>query len=275
MPVNRALKAAQVPCALFAALEAKAKHHHHPQLAQRRISPPPVPRSVPATSCQLVGLLLLLRFYCRLHELSNEQQEAGSRYISGWELGHPPPAPEGGGSPRSACCLLCFLPSAPQACPKRVLRPRGCAAGGKNLVADDELRGRERESRAKPELRLGTSPRSACSAFCLLRRRPAQNGCCAAGRENLVADDELRGRGRESRAKPELRPRTRSPPPSEGGGEGVASPRSACSAFCLQRRRPAQNGCCAAGRENLADDELRGEREREREQGQAGAKTGD
>jgi hypothetical protein len=76
----------------------------------------------------------------------------------------------------------------------------------------DERRGRG-SSRAKPELRAGTSPRSACSAFCLLRRRPAQNVCCAAGRENLVADEHeaLRGR-RESRAKPELsRLRTRSP----------------------------------------------------------------
>jgi hypothetical protein len=52
MPVNRALKAARVPCALFAALEAK---RHHPQLAQRCI--------------------LLLRFYCGLHELSTKQQE--------------------------------------------------------------------------------------------------------------------------------------------------------------------------------------------------------
>jgi hypothetical protein len=47
MPVNRALKSARAPCALFAALE--AKHHHHPQLARRCTSPPPVPRSVPAT----------------------------------------------------------------------------------------------------------------------------------------------------------------------------------------------------------------------------------
>jgi hypothetical protein len=52
-----------------------------------------------------------------------------------------------------------------------------------------------------PAIRL----RSAFSAFCLLRCRPVQNGCCAAGLtglENLVADEELRGR--ESRAKPEL-----------------------------------------------------------------------
>jgi hypothetical protein len=33
--------------------------------------------------CHQLRLLLLLRFYCRLHELSNKQQEAGSRYISG------------------------------------------------------------------------------------------------------------------------------------------------------------------------------------------------
>jgi hypothetical protein len=97
---------------------------------------------------------------------------------------------------------------------------------------------------------------AACSAFCLLRRRPAQNGCCAAGREILVAEEELRGR--ESRAKPEL-------------GLG-ASPRSACSAFCLLRRRPAQRGCYAAGQDILvADEEVRGERERE--QIQAGAKA--
>ena len=36
--------------------------------------------------------------------------------------------------------LLCFLPSAPQASPKWVLRRRP-----RNLVADDELRGRGRE----------------------------------------------------------------------------------------------------------------------------------
>jgi hypothetical protein len=51
---NRALKAARVPCALFAALE--AKHHHHPQLAQRCIS------AACATSraCHQLRLLLLL-----------------------------------------------------------------------------------------------------------------------------------------------------------------------------------------------------------------------
>jgi hypothetical protein len=77
MPVNRALKAARVPCALFAALE--VKHHHHPQLAQRCISA----ACAAFSACHQLRLLLLLRFYCRLHELSNKQQEAGSRYSSG------------------------------------------------------------------------------------------------------------------------------------------------------------------------------------------------
>jgi hypothetical protein len=82
------------------------------------------------------------------------------------------------------------------------------------------LVGERAESRAKPQAgakaERGLAPDSAPirlrSAFCLLRRRPAQSGCCAEGRETLVADDELRGRGRESRANPELRLRTRSPP---------------------------------------------------------------
>jgi hypothetical protein len=126
-------------------------------------------------------------------------------------------------------------------------------------VADDELRGRE--SRAKPELGLWPSPRSACSAFCLLRRRPAQSGCCAAGRENLVAD-ELRGRGGESRAKPELRLRTRSPPP-EGGVRVVPDPLALLSAFCAAGQPAQRCGCCAAGRENLvADEEPRGRESR-------------
>jgi hypothetical protein len=50
-------------------------------------------------------------------------------------------------------------------------------------------------------------------------------------------------------------------------------PLALLSAFCAAGR-PAQNGCCVAGRENLvADDELRAEKERE--QSQAGAKGGD
>jgi hypothetical protein len=51
---NRALKAARVPCALFAALE--ANHHHQPQLAQRCIS------AACATfrACHQLRLLLLL-----------------------------------------------------------------------------------------------------------------------------------------------------------------------------------------------------------------------
>jgi hypothetical protein len=48
--------------------------------------------------------------------------------------------------------LLCFLPSAPQASPKRETGNGCCAAGLENLVADEKLRGRE--SRAKPELKL-------------------------------------------------------------------------------------------------------------------------
>jgi hypothetical protein len=68
MPVNRALKEARVPCALFAALEAK---HHHPQLAQRCISA----ACAACRACHQLRLLLVLRFYCRLHELSNTQQE--------------------------------------------------------------------------------------------------------------------------------------------------------------------------------------------------------
>ena len=63
MPVNRALKAARVPCALFAALE--AKRHHHPQLAQRCISA----ACAALRACHQLRLLLLLRllrFYCRL-----------------------------------------------------------------------------------------------------------------------------------------------------------------------------------------------------------------
>jgi hypothetical protein len=92
-------------------------------------------------------------------------------------------------------------------------------------------------------------------------------------------------RGEESRAKAdgargtELRLRTRSPlrdhTPPEGGG----SPRSACSAFCLLRRRPAQNGKRetgaapqAAGLETRKFGGRR-EAEREREQSQAGAKA--
>jgi hypothetical protein len=70
MPVNRALKAARVPCALIAALEAK---HHHPQLAQRCISAACAAFRAPQASPK--WLLLLLRFYCGLHELSNKQQE--------------------------------------------------------------------------------------------------------------------------------------------------------------------------------------------------------
>jgi hypothetical protein len=72
--VNRALKAARMLCALFAALE--AKHHNHPQLAQRCISA----ACAVFRACHQLRLLLLLRFYCRLHELGNTQQEAGSRY---------------------------------------------------------------------------------------------------------------------------------------------------------------------------------------------------
>jgi hypothetical protein len=68
MPVNRALKAARVPCALFAALEAK---HHHPLLAQRCISA----ACAAFRACRQLRLLMLLRFYCGLHELSNKQQE--------------------------------------------------------------------------------------------------------------------------------------------------------------------------------------------------------
>jgi hypothetical protein len=77
MPVNRVLKAARVPCAPFAALE--AKRHHHPQLAQRCISA----ACAAFRACHQLRLLMPLRFYCRAHELSNNQQEAGSRYSSG------------------------------------------------------------------------------------------------------------------------------------------------------------------------------------------------
>ena len=59
-------------------------------------------------------------------------------------------------------------------------------------------------------------------------------GCCAAGRENLVADEPTRSREGEresSRAKPELRLRTRSPPPPLK--EGVVPDLLALlSAFC-------------------------------------------
>jgi hypothetical protein len=61
-------------CQSIAALE--AKHHHHPQLAQRwriSISTPPVP-CAPFRACHQLRLLLLLRFYCSPHELSNNQQ---------------------------------------------------------------------------------------------------------------------------------------------------------------------------------------------------------
>jgi hypothetical protein len=68
MLVNRALKAVRVPSALFAVLEAK---HHHPQLAQRCISA----ACAALRACHQLRLLLLLRFYCRLHELSSNQQE--------------------------------------------------------------------------------------------------------------------------------------------------------------------------------------------------------
>jgi hypothetical protein len=62
-----------VPCALFAALEAK---RHHPQLAAssalrlRRLCR--VPCMPPAA---VAPALLRLRFHCGLHELRNKQQE--------------------------------------------------------------------------------------------------------------------------------------------------------------------------------------------------------
>jgi hypothetical protein len=55
-------------CALFAALEAK---HRHPQLVQRCISA----ACAAFRACHQLWLLLLLHFYCGLHELSNKQQE--------------------------------------------------------------------------------------------------------------------------------------------------------------------------------------------------------
>jgi hypothetical protein len=65
MPVNRALKAAQVPCDLFAALEAKHE------------APPPTRRCICISAAcaafrayHQLQQLLLLRFYCGLHELS-------------------------------------------------------------------------------------------------------------------------------------------------------------------------------------------------------------
>jgi hypothetical protein len=70
MSVNRALKATQVLCALFAALALEAKHRH-PQLAQRCISA----ACAAFRACRQLQLLLRLRFYCGLHELSNKQQE--------------------------------------------------------------------------------------------------------------------------------------------------------------------------------------------------------
>jgi hypothetical protein len=65
----------------------------------------------------------------------------------------------------------------------------------------------------------------------------------------LVADDELRGRGRaESRAKPELRLRTRSPPPplKEEAAEGVVSDLLALlPAFCAAAGgQPKVGGFC-------------------------------
>jgi hypothetical protein len=80
-------------------------------------------------------------------------------------------------------------------------------------VADEELRGRESRAsklelglrtKSPPPLKEGVVPDllALLSAFCAAGQ-PAQNGCCAAGLESLVADEELRGR--ESRAsKPEL-----------------------------------------------------------------------
>jgi hypothetical protein len=174
-------------------------------------------------------------------------------------------------------CLLSFLPSAPQASPQWVLRRRPRKFGGRRRAEREsestapQLQGQCRaECRGPPPKAAGCRERfcggmqrfwaagqrffwllcseaarlvlklragSDCSAFCLLRRRPVQSGCCAAGRENLVADDELSEREREQSPNPELRRRP--------------SPRSACSAFCLLRRRPVQNGCCAAGLEIL------------------------
>ena len=60
------------------------------------------------------------------------------------------PLPEEGGSPRSASCFLCFLPSAPQASPKRpgVLRRRPRKFGGRRRAE----RGREQsQAGAKAE----------------------------------------------------------------------------------------------------------------------------
>jgi hypothetical protein len=159
MPVNRALKAAQVSCALFVALEAL--------LEIRGEAPPSAASSAPHLRrlCRVLclppalRLLLLLRFYCGLHELSNKQQEVDTTAAENQITPPPPLKEEGGGSPRSACSAFCLLR-------RRPAQSGCCAAGRENLVAGEELRGRE--SRAKLELRLRTSPRSLAllSAFC-------------------------------------------------------------------------------------------------------------
>jgi hypothetical protein len=78
MPVNRALKAARVPCALFAALE--AKHRHHPQLAQRCISA----ACAAFRACHQLRLLLLLRFYCRLPSAVGAVGAVGAVDVGPW-----------------------------------------------------------------------------------------------------------------------------------------------------------------------------------------------
>jgi hypothetical protein len=54
---------------------------------------------------------------------------------------------------------------------------------------------------------------SHCVVFCAAGQPKMQNGCCAAGLENLVADEELRGRAREQSQAGAGAGRTRSPAP--------------------------------------------------------------
>ena len=98
----------------------------------------------------------------------------------------------------------------------------------RNLVADDELRGRGREREqsqagAKAEDQITPPPLEGGGEGAVPDLLALLSAFCAAGQPKVGAapqaekiwwpSDKLRGRGRESRAKPELGLRTRLRPP--------------------------------------------------------------
>ena len=142
--------------------------------------------------------------------------------------------------------MLCFLPSAPQGSPKWVLRRRPRKFGGRRAERE-----RERESRAKPELRPRTRsppPLEGGGEGAVPDLLALLSAFCAAGQPKVGATPQaekiwwLVAGGR--RATTELRGRESD---EELRGMGT-SPRSACSAFCLLRRRSAPKAGAAPQR---------------------------